>query len=76
MQILGALDLRKLKQGKWMLDLARLNELQLINAGVKKENITRSKDCTSCNKSRFHSWRRDGKDAGRMFSIAIMGGRH
>jgi YfiH family protein len=63
------------KDGKWMLNLSKLNELQLINAGVKKGNFTSSKLCTSCNKPLFHSWRRDGERAGRMFSIAMMGGR-
>ena len=54
------------------LDLIQLNELQAIEAGVKKENIVSAGLCTSCNETLFHSWRRDGEETGRLYSIAML----
>jgi hypothetical protein len=57
--------------GKWMVDLAKLNELELIGAGVLKENIVRTKHCTCCEKEMFYSFR--GQKTGeRMYSVAMI----
>jgi YfiH family protein len=58
--------------GKWMLDLKEANVMQLKESGFKSENIFTVEFCTSCHNDRFFSYRREGKEAGRMVSfIAI-----
>jgi len=51
------------------LDLGRANRLQLLEAGLKEESIQMSTLCTKCRVDMFHSYRRDGKGAGRMMSV-------
>lgn len=46
------------KKGRWHLNLALLNFLQLVEAGVKKENIDFFPFCTKCDSQRFFSRRR------------------
>lgn len=53
------------------LDLERCIEKQLKNVGVK--NIKSLNECTNCSKKhKFHSYRRDGSMAGRMFSFIFV----
>lgn len=47
--------------GKKYLNLLLLNYLFLIDCGIKKENIDFFPFCTSCDKERFFSYRRDFK---------------
>jgi copper oxidase (laccase) domain-containing protein len=54
-----------------MVDLQSIVTYQLEKLGVKNKKIVDLKECTCCQKKRYHSFRRDGKDAGRM--IAILG---
>jgi YfiH family protein len=55
------------------IDLKEENKLQLQEQGVQGRNIEVSKHCTICEKQLFHSYRRDGKKAGRMIAtICIM----
>ncbi len=54
--------------GKTYVDLAAANERQLQQAGLALDNIWVSKQCTRCNPDQFHSYRRDGVEAGRMVS--------
>jgi YfiH family protein len=49
------------------IDLAAINERQLLDAGVS--NIWKSGECTFCVASRFYSFRREGEQAGRMLSF-------
>lgn len=50
-----------------MLDLGALMRLELIRAGVSAEEVGSFPGaCTCCDEKRFHSYRRDGKRAGRM----------
>jgi YfiH family protein len=58
------------ENGRWSLDLARLNRLELIQAGVPEVNIYSFGMCTCCRADLFYSFRRDGR-TGRMLS-AIM----
>ncbi|MFO7951225.1 MAG: peptidoglycan editing factor PgeF [Bacillota bacterium] len=56
------------------LDLAAVNTTQLIQSGIKKENIARTSWCTSCSTDLFYSYRRDQGLTGRMLGfIAIKG---
>ncbi len=54
---------------KYHVDLKRVNEMQLKEAGV--ENISVSDSCTFCD-DRFVSYRRDGGTDQRMASIIVM----
>ncbi len=58
----------RLSGDKAMLDLARLNTLQLVEAGVCPGNIGGVGLCTSCHSDLFFSYRRDGKKMGHMSS--------
>ena len=54
---------------KTNIDLRETALRQLAGAGVSQESITAVEDqCTRCNPDRFHSWRRDGQQSGRMVS--------
>lgn len=50
------------KRGRWHLNLALLNYLQLIDVGLKKENIDFFPFCTKCDSKRFFSRRRSGTE--------------
>ncbi len=56
--------------GKYMLDLKKINMLQLTDAGVK--NILVSNYCTKCYEELFFSYRRDGGRTGRMGAGMIL----
>ncbi len=52
-------------------DVTGVNRDQLLQAGVRQENIFDSGACTCCNKNYF-SFRRDGVKAGRMISLMML----
>lgn len=54
---------------KYMLDLWELNRDQLIEMGVKEENITVSNICTKCNNDIFFSHRGDNGKTGSLAAI-------
>ena len=54
--------------GAGLLDLARENRAQLLNAGVPPGHIDVFNLCTACHPAQLHSWRRDKDGAGRMIS--------
>lgn len=54
--------------GKTMVDLARLNALQLSEAGLNPDKIGFSGLCTACLPGLFYSYRRDKKTNGGMTS--------
>lgn len=56
--------------GRFSLDLPKLNSLALMRAGLKEKNIHAVGLCTACNRDQFYSFRAEGK-TGRMLS-AIM----
>ena len=51
------------------IDLAEINRIQLIAAGVVERAIEIVGGCTRCDPESFHSYRRDGARAGRMISF-------
>lgn len=61
--------LTRKSEKKWLLDLALVNKLQLVELGLKPEQIDTLPYCTHCHPDLFHSYRRDGADAGRMVSF-------
>lgn len=60
------------KSGRLYLDLAGINRRQLLEAGVKEENITDPGICTSCRNKEYFSYRREGKSCGRMMSVIML----
>ena len=51
------------------LDLRAANAHQLVEAGLRPEAVQHVADCTRCRPDLYHSYRRDGKAAGRMISF-------
>lgn len=58
-----------LENGKYMLDLQLINRLQMIEAGVKSENIEMSNICTACENDNYFSYRRENGCSGRFGSF-------
>jgi len=42
---------------------------QILDSNIKVGNVFISKNCTYCNKSKYHSYRRDARYAGRMYAM-------
>jgi YfiH family protein len=57
-------------EGRGPLDLPLENARQLEQSGVTRDRIYTSNLCTKCLVGEFHSFRRDGDAAGRMYSFA------
>jgi YfiH family protein len=60
----------KLNEGKYKLDLAKANQMQLISEGIPTSNIYKAKMCTACHAEHFYSYRRDGI-TGRMAAFIM-----
>lgn len=54
--------------GKWLLDLRKANRIQLLEEGVLPSHIDSINLCTKCRRE-LASYRREGKESGRMLSI-------
>ena len=57
------------KDNKFFIDTDNLNKRQLIEEGLKEENISICNMCTYCNNDIFYSHRADGGVTGRMCAI-------
>jgi YfiH family protein len=57
-------------EGRAYISLADANRRQLLEAGVTPGRIYASNLCTMCLAGEFHSFRRDGEAAGRLYSFA------
>ena len=55
--------------GRLHLDLRAANVRQLLDAGLRPEALHHVDECTRCRADRYHSYRRDGRAAGRMISF-------
>jgi hypothetical protein len=60
--------------GRWRLDLALANRLQLRNAGMPASRVAEANLCTACRPDLFFSHRGSGGKAGRHFSFLLMDG--
>ena len=49
------------REGKYYLNLWEINKKQVIDSGVKEENIEVSRLCSSCHSELFYSARKEGK---------------
>lgn len=58
--------------GKAFLDLWRIAARRACAAGIPAHDIRTLRLCTRCRGELFHSWRRDGEDAGR--NLSLIGG--
>jgi hypothetical protein len=56
----------------YYLDLASVNKKQLLNSGVREENIADCAICTSCNNEQYFSFRKEGDSSGRMISVIML----
>jgi YfiH family protein len=61
--------LRPGPSGRLHLDLRAANVRQLERAGLRAAAIHHVDDCTRCQPDRYHSYRRDGKGAGRQLNF-------
>ncbi len=57
------------KKDRKMLNLSEILKDQLIQSGVKRNNIFINKQCTYCEAELFHSYRRQGSSSGRMVAV-------
>jgi len=60
------------KQERWKLDLASVNQYQLIQTGVAEKKIWMSPNCTACQGKDFYSYRKEGEAAGRQWSYIAL----
>jgi YfiH family protein len=56
-------------RGKPHLDVRAANVRQLEQAGLRPDHIHHVADCTMCRADLYHSYRREGKGAGRMINF-------
>jgi hypothetical protein len=56
-------------RGRPHLDVREANLRQLLQAGLRPERVEHVAECTRCMPGRYHSYRRDGRGAGRMISF-------
>ena len=54
---------------KVLLDLKKANRVQLVEAGVREENIFVTELCTSCDVDRLFSYRKEGAASGRLMGV-------
>ena len=57
------------KNGRYNVDLQYQAYREMIQMGFKKKQIKVSTECTYCSQEKYHSFRRDGKDSGRMIGL-------
>lgn len=62
----------KNRDGNYYLDLIGVNKIQLLEIGVKEENILDADICTSCRRKEFFSYRREGSGTGRIISVIML----
>jgi YfiH family protein len=65
----GAAFFRTTPKGALHLDVRAANVRQLEEAGVRPASVYHVPECTYCLPGAYHSYRRDGKGAGRMISF-------
>ena len=65
----GAAFFRPGPRGRPHLDVRAANVRQLLDAGLPPDAVHHVADCTRCRADLYHSYRRDGRAAGRMISF-------
>lgn len=59
-------------EGRWRVDIAGANVAQLIEEGIREEQIFRVDLCTHCHPDLFFSYRREGQTGRQISFIGIM----
>ncbi len=59
-------------EGKYQLDLKRVNQIQALKTGIMPEHIELTPFCTSCAKDRFFSYRAEQGCSGRFISAITL----
>jgi YfiH family protein len=59
------------REDRYFLDVATVCKIQLLNLGVKEENIEIYPECTSCCSDEFFSYRKE-KTPGRFISVIVL----
>lgn len=57
---------------RYYIDTVKINKTMLQQMGLKEENIIDSGICTLCNSDLIHSYRKEGKSAGRNTAIIML----
>ena len=60
------------KNGRLYMDLAEVNKAQLLEQGVRPQNIAGDPACTFCGGAYFFSFRREKDACGRMMSVVLL----
>ena len=61
------------REGTFYLDLRRINQVELLEAGLREERIHHVDLCTACHPRTFYSYRRSkGKKTGRMMAVIML----
>lgn len=60
------------QNGEIRIDIGLANVKELLEAGLKKSNISMAAACTSCNSGVFFSYRKDGGRTGRQLSFIMI----
>jgi len=60
------------KAERWMLDLPKANQQQILRAGISSVNVTSPGICTSCHRDTFFSHRGEGGQTGRQLSFIML----
>jgi len=60
------------REGKFYCDLAAINRKELLDAGLRQENITESGICTACRNDEYFSFRKEKESCGRMMSVIMI----
>ncbi len=60
-------------EGRWKVDLARINIAQMKAEGIRENQIFRVDLCTHCHADLFFSYRRDGRTGRQLSFIGITG---
>lgn len=58
--------------GRIFMDIALINQGQLINCGVQEKNIFDPKACTYCDNENYFSFRKEADKSGRMISVIML----
>ena len=60
------------KQGKYYINTVEINKNLMKEAGILEENIIDCEVCSLCNSETIHSYRKNGKKAGRNTAILCL----
>lgn len=60
------------KDSRYFLDLTGINRKQLLDSGLRQENISDHGKCTSCFNDEFFSFRKEASGCGRMISVIML----